>query len=420
LKAKRALRYRDFGWRGTGAPFKALVFAGVVAALAVAPSTASARPPSGPVHFVAQASVADCDGDGDPEDTLDPLECGGSLQKPEPDKLYSKGEKHQFEETALEYRRAIGKICGTTGAAYASRVALLTIFTLGGEAHFILLCVAMAKLANEYEILAQDPPDPAVFTVALPKRAKRARAPTAAGRGYLTAIAQKAAFSAALGTSLNRLSSTPESPEEITATPVPKYSRRLQVGAARLYSGLVAAWGERQSLARARVLALVRRHGAAAVRGASKALPKSADTKDLWRAFKSLTAPEYGQLTADLYQQVIEARFLSTLKKIVANVKAGGSLQKAKQELEALEKVQDSFRASQTAMFTDLGALLEASESSSGNLAPLAKAAIKQAAKLPRVPGITKYAPQAGLVARLVSFGGAAFLPGKPKPFPAG
>ena len=46
--------------------------------------------------MVAQASVADCDGDGDPADTLDPLECGSSLQQPEPEKLYTKGEKQQF------------------------------------------------------------------------------------------------------------------------------------------------------------------------------------------------------------------------------------------------------------------------------------------------------------------------------------
>jgi peptidyl-tRNA hydrolase len=240
------------------------------------------------------------------------------------------------------------------------------------------------------------------------------------GRRYLSAVTQKAAFGGALAISLNRLSSTPAEPEEITATPVPKYSRRLQAGAGRLYSGLVAAWAERESSARASLLALVGRQGAASRRQVAAALPKSAQTKALWAAFKSLTAPEYAQLTADLYQQAIEARLLNTLKKIVAKAEAGGSLQQAKQELEALEKVQEPFRDSQTAMFADLGALLEATESPSGNLGPLAKAVIKQAAKLPKVPGLAKYAPQAGLVARLVSFGGAAFLPGKPKPFPAG
>jgi hypothetical protein len=71
-------------------------------------------------------------------------------------------------------------------------------------------------------------------------------------------------------------------------------------------------------------------------------------------------------------------------------------------------------------MFADLGALLEASETPGGNLVPAAKATIGEAAKLPKVHRLSKYAPQAGLVARLVSFGAGAFLPGKPKPFPAG
>ena len=79
---------------------------------------------------MAQASVADCDGDGDPEDALDPLECGGNLQKSEPGKLYSKGEKRKFEESALELRRELNKICGNTGAGHATRLALLTMVAL--------------------------------------------------------------------------------------------------------------------------------------------------------------------------------------------------------------------------------------------------------------------------------------------------
>ena len=107
-------------------------------ALGVAPTSSPARvrPRSRPSNLMAQASVTDCDGDGDPEDALDPLECGGSLQKPEPGKLYSKGEKHKFEESALEIRREFGKICGTTISSFATRTALLTLFTLGGELHF--------------------------------------------------------------------------------------------------------------------------------------------------------------------------------------------------------------------------------------------------------------------------------------------
>jgi hypothetical protein len=382
------------------------------------PSVATARPPSRDASAIAHAS-SDCDGDGDPEDTLDPLECGGNLQKPEPGKLYSKGEKHKFEESALEIRREIGKICGTTATGYFTRFALLTIFTLGGEFHFTLVCTGLAKLAQEDETLAEDPPDPNVFIVALPRRPKPARAHTAVGRRYLTALSQTDAFGAALGTSLNRLSSTPAQPEEVTALPVPKYSRRLQVGASRLYSGLVAAWGERLSSARAAGLAFVRRHrGAAASRAAAAVLPKSAGTKSLWRAFKSLTAPEYAQLTADLYQQVIEDPFLKDVEGIAA--KAQTSPAQAKEEYEALQPVRESYEASQKAMFADLGALLEASETPGGNLVPASKAAIAEAAKLPKIHGLSKYAPQAGLVARLVSFGAGAFLPGKPKPFPAG
>lgn len=384
----------------------------------LAPSVATARPPSRRAPAIAHAS-SDCDGDGDPEDALDPLECGGNLQKPEPGKLYSKGEKHKFEESALEIRRGEGKICGTTGASFATRAALLTIFTLGGEFHFIALCNALNKLAQEIETLAQDPPDPNVFTVALPRRPKPARAHTAVGRRYLTALSQTDAFGAALGTSLNRLSSTPAQPEEVTALPVPKYSRRLQVGASRLYSGLMAAWGERQSSARAAGLAFVRRHrGAAASKAVAAVLPKSAGTKSLWRAFKSLTAPEYAQLTADLYQQVIEDPILKDVEGIAA--KAQTSPAQAQEEYEALQPARESFEASQKAMFADLGALLDASETPGGNLVPAAKAAIGEAAKLPRIHGLSKYAPQAGLVGRLVSFGAGAFLPGKPKPFPAG
>ena len=395
----------------------ALLLAGGVAALMLAPSVATARPPSRRAPAIAHAS-SDCDGDGDPEDTLDPLECGGNLQKPEPGKLYSKGEKHKFEESALEIRRAIGKICGTTFTSFATRTALLTIFTLGGELHFLLLCNGLGKLADEYETLAQDPPDPNVFTVALPRRPKPARAHTAVGRRYLTALSQTDAFGAALGTSLNRLSSTPAQPEEVTALPVPKYSRRLQVGASRLYSGLMAAWGERQSSARTAGLAFVRRHRGAAASRAAAVLPKSAGTKSLWRAFKSLTAPEYAQLTAGLYQQVIEGPFLKDMEGIAA--KAQTSPEQAREEYEALQPVRESFEASQKAMFADLGALLDASETPGGNLVPAAKAAIGEAAKLPKIHGLSKYAPQAGLVARLVSFGAGAFLPGKPKPFPAG
>jgi hypothetical protein len=295
---------------------------------------------------------------------------------------------------------------------------LLTIFTLGGEFHFTLLCTGLSKLAQEYETLAEDPPDTNVLTAALPKRPKRARSHTAAGRRYLMALSQTDAFGAALGTSLNRLSSTPAQPEEITALPVPKYSRRLQVGASRLYSGLVAAWGERQSSARTAVLVFVRRHRGAAASKAAAVLPQGPDTKSLWRAFKSLTAPEYAQLTADLYQQVIEDPFLKDVEEIAA--KAQTSPAQAKEEYEALQPVRESFQASQKAMFADLGALLEASESPGGNLDPAAKAAIAEAAKLPKVHGLSKYAPQAGLVARLASFGASAFLPGKPKPFPAG
>lgn len=401
----------------------ALLLASGVAALMLAPSVATARPPSRRAPAIAHAS-SDCDGDGDPEDALDPLECGGNLQKPEPGKLYSKGEKHKFEESALEIRRGEGKICGTTGASFATRAALLTIFTLGGEFHFIALCNALNKLAQEIETLAQDPPDPNVFTVALPRRPKPARAHTAVGRRYLTALSQTDAFGAALGTSLNRLSSTPAQPEEVTALPVPKYSRRLQVGASRLYSGLMAAWGERQSSARAAGLAFVRRHrGAAASKAVAAVLPKSAGTKSLWRAFKSLTAPEYAQLTADLYQQVIEDPILKDVEGIAA--KAQTSPAQAQEEYEALQPealqpARESFEASQKAMFADLGALLDASETPGGNLVPAAKAAIGEAAKLPRIHGLSKYAPQAGLVGRLVSFGAGAFLPGKPKPFPAG
>ena len=272
---------------------------------------------------------------------------------------------------------------------------------------------------EQYKALAADPPDQDVFTIALPKRPKKARGSSAAGRRYLEAVGQKAAFGAALATSLNRLSSTPATPEEITALPVPKYSRRLQVGAGRLYSGLVAAWGERESAARASLLAFVGRHSATDRRRAAAALPKSSRTKGLWAAFKSLTAPEYAQLTADLYEQVIEARFQAEIEKIVA--KSGGvPTPQAAMEAAELRPVLEATRAQRDVLFAALGAMLESSEASSPNLRPLAKAAIKQAAKLPKVPGISKYAPQAGLMARLVSFGGAAFLPGKPKPFPAG
>lgn len=148
MTGKRDSSRPDFGWLLRSPLLAALLLAGGVAALMLAPSVATARSPSRRAPAIAHAS-SDCDGDGDPEDTLDPLECGGNLQKPEPGKLYSKGEKHKFEESALEIRRGEGKICGTTGASFATRAALLTIFTLGGEFHFIALCHALNKLAQE-------------------------------------------------------------------------------------------------------------------------------------------------------------------------------------------------------------------------------------------------------------------------------
>ena len=238
---------------------------------------------------------------------------------------------------------------------------------------------------EQYKALAADPPDQDVFTIALPKRPKKTRGSSATGRHYLEAVGQKAAFGAALATSLNRLSSTPATPEEITALPVPKYSRRLQVGAGRRYSGLVAAWGERESSARASLLAFVGRHSATDRRRAAAALPKSSRTKGLWAAFKSLTAPEYAQPTADLYEQVIEARLQAEIE-IVA--KSGGvPTPQAEMEAAELRPVLERTQAQRDVLFAALGAMLESSEASSPNLGPLGKAAIKQATSSPGFPG---------------------------------
>lgn len=396
---------------------RSLLLAGFVVALGVAPTSANARvrPRGRPTSPIAQAS-SDCDGDGDPADTLDPLECGSSAEQPEPKKLYTKGEKQKFKETADAYRRSFNDICGAKGEVFLFRAAIA--FAISGGS-FTLLCNGLAFQVQQYEALAADPPDQDVFTVALPMRPKKPRGSSAAGRRYLEAVSQKAAFGAALATSLNRLSSTPDKPEEVTALPVPKYSRRLQVGAGRLYSGLVAAWVERESKARASMLAFIGRHSAADRRRAAAALPKSAKAKGLWAAFESLTAPEYAQLTADLYEQTVEAKFEAAIEAIVA--KSGGApTPQAQKEVAELSPVMEAARARRDALFADLGAMLDSSESSSPKLGPSAKAAIKDAAKLGKVPGLSRYAPQAGLMVRLVSFGGGAFLPGKPKAVPVG
>jgi hypothetical protein len=264
--------------------------------------------------------------------------------------------------------------------------------------------------------LVEDPPESAASLVALPAvraptgptvRCRFGRATCARGRrivgAYQYAFEQGTAAAGARATSLNRLSSTPSEPEALYgASPgaFPTYSRRTQVAAARLYSGLLAAWSDRLKAARAKVVSFLDGLGSSARRAATKtpAFPSTL----LWKNYHAMNVYEIAQLYSDLEVQNVEDYIA-----MHPGSQPTGQLAAA-------------LVAGKNTLDQDMYQLYLASEAPiharAGMLAFAAARFTKDAEKFANIPGLAGFAPGAPLSARLFGFAAEGLTTSKPKP----
>jgi hypothetical protein len=353
------------------------------------------------------AEATDCDHDGDAPDGVEFEECGNA--PPEPGKILTRAEKAQAREELQNVEKLLAKTCG-----FSSRDPLtwITLFSFYGGA-----CQAARIWALHLNALVEDPPESAASLVTLPAvqaptgptvRCPFGRARCARGRrvvgAYQYALEQETAAAGALATSLNRLSSTPSEPEALYGSSpgaFPTYSRRTQVAAARLYSGLLAAWSDRLKAARARVVSLLDGLGPKARRAAPKT-PQAFPSTLLWKNFHNMNVYEIAQLYSDLEVQNVEDYFAAH----------PGS--------EPTGQLANELVAGKSTLDQDMYQLYLASEAPrparAGMLASAAARFTKDADKFATIPGLAAIAPGAPLSAELFGFAVEGVTSSKPKP----
>jgi hypothetical protein len=353
----------------------------------------------------AQATT-DCDHDGDSPIGVEFEECGSA--PPEPGKIFTPAEKAQAREEADHLRSLVVRFCG---AGFTDPLTYLSALLWPAP------CTEVSIWGLHLDALVKDPPESAASLVALPAvqaptgptvRCPFGRATCARGRrvvsAYQYAFEQGTAAAGALATSLNRLSSTPSGPESLYGSSpgaFPTYSRRTQVAAARLYSGLLAAWSDRLKAARAKVVSFLDGLGSNARRAAPKT-PTAFPSTLLWKNFHNMNVYEIAQLYSDLEVQNVED-YIATHPGSEPSAPLAAALVAGKSTLD-----QDMYR------------LYLASEAPRrarpGMLASAAAKFSKDAEKFATIPGLAAIAPGAPLSAQLFGFAVEGVTTTKPKP----
>lgn len=399
-------------WRqlNTRSATRSLSVASLVAALGVLAlfsstgRAATARQLGQPIAGAAQQTPTDCDQDGDSPYGLEFDECGNAPK--EPGKLYTPADKARFAEQFNHIQELRAEFCGSTGWLNPMRwVAMLT--------PLVVPCTEVVALITSLDQMYADPPDPSVFEVASPLvqlssgqapscpfSAATCRRGRAAGTAYSYAFEQEVAAATALSTSLNRLSSTPSAPESLygsTPGAFPQYSRRTQVAAARLYSGLLAAWSDRMNTARARFqhyLDGVNRRG----KRAAKHLLSGTRSASLWATYHKMNVYEIAQLFSQLMAQNIPSS--RPTGQLAVELTAG--IERFNLDL---YNVYQATRAP--------------SHSRARKLDAAANKFMHDADKFAAIPGLAAFSPGAPLSARLFGFAVEGLTNTKPAPVAA-
>jgi len=395
----------------TGAIATLTLVLAVLVVLVFAAGAAPARAKRGPLARAAQATT-DCDHDGDSPLGVEFEECGTA--PPEPGKTFSPAEKAQAGEQEGQVRKLYLTYCGSSLSDPLTYLVLLT--------PLVAPCTEASIWIEHLKGLVADPPESAVSLVALPavqastgpastepKRrctfgAATCRRGGVVASAYEHALEQESAAAGALATTLNRLSATPSGPEsQFGSSPgaFPTYSRRTQVAASRLYSGLLAAWSDRLNAARANFVHFLDGLGSKAKRAAAKT-PPGLPSKLLWKTYHGMNVYEIGQLYLDLETQTVE-EYIATHP----GSQPSGTLAAA-------------LTAGKNTLDEDMYQLYLASN---GSGAARARGIAAAGAKFSRdadnfaaIPGLAAIAPEAPLSARLFGFAVEGLTRNKPKP----
>jgi hypothetical protein len=390
------------------------IFTSAVAALTVlvfAGAAASEHRNGGrPVRAARTSPTTDCDHDGDSPLGVEFEECGTAPR--EPGKAFTPAEKAQYREQYYELLKQYTIQCGN-GPTYPMWW-LRQYYSFFLPASLVDACAWMTFQGRSLYAMFHDPPDLSLFSVALPvvplaignTPPNCGAAPQTCRRGgklavaYVYAAGQATAAMDALATSLNRLASTPSRPESQFGTgagSAPLYSRRTQVAAARLYSGLLAAWSERLNAARTNFVHFLEGLGGEAGRVAKK-MPPTLRSAPLWATYHHMNVYELAQLfSALIAQSAPSGRPTGALAfQLEAGIQTFGN---------------DLYQI-----------YLASSAPRGGRVGKLNTAAGKferDANKFATIPGLAGFAPDAPLSARLFGFAVEGLTGNKPAPVAA-
>lgn len=379
---------------------------GILAGFASVASAASPRRLDGPPARSASAT-GDCDGDGDSPYGTEFEEC--SPAPAEPGKIYTPAQKARFDETYVKLLRAYAETCGN---GYSDPLTYLR-FAFGPV---LLDCTLMSYTVTHQEVLVEDPPQASAFMVALPAvqaptggkgHCHRARAicrrGRRLGRAFTYTLEQEAAAIGALATSLDRLSSTPPGAESQFGTgagSAPLDSRRTQVAAGRLYSGLLAAWSDRYKAARRNLAKFLDGLGNGKVRRAANKLAPVLPSAPLWETFHRMNVFEVAQLFSDLTAQNV----LNLQQQPSASLKA---------------KVESGIYGLDQDMYLLYQATRARRSSRARRVAAAAHRFKHDADQFAAIPGLAEIAPNAPLSARLFGFAVEGLTTKQPAPVAA-
>ncbi len=334
-------------------------------------------------------------------------ECGTA--PPEPGKVFTPAEKAQAAEQADEFYKLRLKVCGASVLDPFRWIAVLS--------PLVAPCTEAVLWNAHLNLLVDDPPESAGSLVALPAVPASTEPPrrcpfgaAACRRGgvvasaYEHAFEQESAAAGALATTLNRLSATPSGPEsQFGSSPgaFPTYSRRTQVAASRLYSGLLAAWSDRLNAARANFVHFLDGLGSKAKRAAAKT-PPGLPSRLLWKTYHGMNVYEIGQLYLDLETQTIQ-EYIATHPGSQPSGTLAAALTAGKNTLD-----EDMYQL-----------YLASSGSGAARARQIAAAAAKfsrDADNFAAIPGLAEVAPEAPLSARLFGFAVEGLTRNEPKP----
>jgi hypothetical protein len=282
------------------------------------------------------------------------------------------------------------------------------------SAPLYVYCSALKVNWIHLDALVSDPPDASVFTVALPAvqapagakgRCRLKRGTCRQGRrlahAFMHAFEQEEAALGALATTLDRLSSTPSGPESQFGTgagSAPLYSRRTQVAAGRLYSGLLAAWSDRYKVARKSFVHFLDGLGSRKARRAAANLAPVLPSAPLWATFHRMNLFEAAQLFSDLTAQNVSGQ------------RPGGRLGA---ELYA------GYMTLQDDMYHLYQGTGGPRRTSARRILAAATKFKRDADKFASIPGLAAIAPNAPLSARLFGFAVEGLTNRKPSPVTA-